>query len=68
MQFYRPWELSAGEDDQIADQISDAQEQIDKELADFERQRELRLQAIEKSAIEGMILRILTCAPTLTPS
>ncbi|SMR49857.1 unnamed protein product [Zymoseptoria tritici ST99CH_3D1] len=44
--YYRPWDLLSDDEDTIAQQVSDAREQIDKEVADFAREKEERLAAI----------------------
>jgi hypothetical protein len=40
LQHYKPWELTAAQEDQIKDQVDAANAVIDQELEDFDRRRE----------------------------
>lgn len=39
MQYYKPWKLEPEEDDQISRQIEDAEDEIDREVEEFERRK-----------------------------
>lgn len=49
-QYYRPWELSHEEEDRIDDQIRDAQDKIDEELAEWRNTKAARLKDLEATA------------------
>ena len=51
-QYYRPWELTSDEEDKIDEQLRDAQAQIDRELVEFEEQKQNRINRDEGH--EGM--------------
>lgn len=59
-QYYRPWDLLPDEEDRIDDQIKDAQTQIDKELAEWEQEKQKRLGALdERSGMQQTLIRRL---------
>jgi hypothetical protein len=55
LQYYRPWELSNEEEDRVADQVDDARDLIKREVAEFEREKEERLEALENLHAGGAL-------------
>ncbi|GIZ45462.1 hypothetical protein CKM354_000862700 [Cercospora kikuchii] len=64
--YYRPWDLLPDEEDLVEQQIKDAQAQIDRELVEWEEEKQKRLDGIHESAAPRDTNKIPSKADTST--